>query len=135
MAETVFYPDDNEQPPRPTSAPAPKRRGRPPKRPAAAVLPTQEDARQQEEMRLQARVVANATKFTTARPRAMAKAKPQVRKVAFVPKKSEAPEPSTETVPEKRPRGRPKDSLGKKKREALLLLEEEERRRHSSADV
>ena len=98
-----------------------------------AVLPTQEDARQHEEMRLQARVVANATKFT-ARPRPMAKAKPQVRKVAFV-QKSEPSEHSPENVPEKRPRGRPKGSLGKKKREALLLLEEEERRRHSSADV
>ena len=130
MAETVFYSDDSD--PRPSSAPAPKRRGRPPKRPAAEVpLPTQEDARQQEEMRLQTRVLANATKFTP-RARAIAKAKPppQVRKVAFAVQKKKREEP--ETVPEKRPRGRPKGSSGWKKREALL---EEERRRHSSSDV
>ena len=95
--------------------------------------------RRGKEMALQARVVANATKFS--RPKAKAKAriakglpvpqaappdiKPRVRKVAIQSKPMEA-------VLEKRPRGRPKGSLGKKKRDALV---EEELRRLAQVDV
>ena len=133
------------------SAPAPKRRGRPPKNP---ILPTHEAAMQHEEeevaevrrrgkeMRLQARVVANATKFS--RPKAKAKpkakptskravpeaappeSKPRVRKVALKSK------PTVDAVLEKRPRGRPKGSVGKKKRDALF---EEELRRLATVEV
>ena len=149
VAETVFYPENMEDQ-RAISAPAPKRRGRPPKNP---ILPTHEAAMQHEEeevqevrrrgkeMALQARVVANATKFS--RPKAKAKpkakptgsravpeaappeSKPRVRKVAIKSK-------PTVAVLEKRPRGRPKGSLGKKKHDALF---EEELRRLATVEV
>ncbi len=97
--------------------------------------------RRGKEMRMQARVVANATKFS--RPKAKAKpkakptssravpeaappdSKPRVRKVAIQSK-------PVDTVLEKRPRGRPKGSVGNKKRDAMF---EEELRRLATAEV
>ena len=89
---------------------------------------------------MQAKMLANAAKVI--RPRAKPKpkvavaravpesappdAKPRVRKVAL---KASPPLPGTL---EKRPRGRPKGSLGKKKRDALL---EEELRRLAAVEV
>ena len=146
VAETVFYPD--EQPQRAVSVPAPKRRGRPPKQPVT--LPTQEEALRNEAAALRQarrdRVKANITKFIRhAEAKAAAKKdrpvpteeeeeahvdkKPRVRKVAI--EKSPASRSASLAV-EKRPRGRPKGSLGKKKRDALL---QEELRRLENADV
>ena len=85
--------------------PAPKRRGRPRKQP---ILPTYEAAAQIEE------------EAKAPRARASVDQKPRVRKVAL------------KTSLEKRPRGRPKGSLGKKKRDALL---EEELRRLAAVEV
>ena len=94
-------------------------------------------------MTLQARVVANATKFS--RPKAKAKPRAAAAKGPPVPEEAAPPEkkprvrkvaiqkhtPLAGTL-EKRPRGRPKGSLGKKKRDALL---EEELRRLSNVDA
>lgn len=93
-------------------------------------------------MRLQARVVANATKFSRPKAKAKPKAKPassravpeadlpinkpRVRKVAIQSKQPVA------NVLEKRGRGRPIGSFGKKKRDAMF---EEELRRIASTNV
>lgn len=146
VASTVAYEDT-------TLRPVPKKRGRPPKN---VVLPTEEDAKEHEEaevrevrrrgkeIALQTRVATNIQKY--ARPKAKAKAKPtksaaepavpsaappvrkpRVKKVAI-----EASPRAIMTISEKRPRGRPKGSLGKKKRDVLL---EEELRRLASVEV
>ena len=102
-------------------------------------------AKQQKSIAVQERVMANALKYS--RPKAKAKPKPakpasslapvpettappvkkpRVRKVAIT-----APT-STALVAEKRGRGRPKGSLGKKKRDAAY---EEELRRLASVEV
>ncbi|HSG21080.1 MAG TPA: hypothetical protein VLA31_09945 [Burkholderiaceae bacterium] len=93
-------------------------------------------------MRLQARVVANYTKFARSKAKAKPKAKPtssravpeaappdskpRVRKVAIKSK------PTVDAVLEKRGRGRPKGAFGKKKRDALF---EEELRRRATVEV
>ena len=135
MWEDAFFSDDDEAPP-------PKR----------VVLPTDEEAaafeeddafRRRRAATMQAQMLANAAKVMRPRaPRAKPKArataarpvpesappdqKPRVRKVAI---KSAPPLPGTL---EKRPRGRPKGSLGKKKRDALL---EDELRRLATVEV
>ncbi len=96
--------------------------------------------RRGKEIRMQARVVANATKFSRpkakAKPRTTAKglpvpkaappdSKPRVRKVAIQSK-------PVANVLEKRARGRPIGSFGKKKRDAMF---EEELRRLATAEV
>ena len=137
MWEDAFFPDDDEAPP-------PKR--------SQVVLPTDEEAAAFEEddafrrrrgAAMKTKMLANAAKVMRPRaPRAKPKArataarpvpesappdqKPRVRKVAI---KASAPLPGTL---EKRPRGRPKGSLGKKKRDALL---EEELRRLAAVEV
>jgi len=133
--EEAFYPDEDEGPP-------PSKRSRP-------VLPTDEEAARFEEedafrrrrtATLKTKLLANGA--TVTRPRAKLKPKPtaarpvpesappeqkpRVRKVAL---KASPPLPGTV---EKRPRGRPKGSLGKKKRDALL---EEELRRLAAVEV
>ncbi len=89
---------------------------------------------------MQTKMLANAAKVMRPRAKPKAKAaaarpvpeaappdqKPRVRKVAL---KASAPLPGTL---EKRPRGRPKGSLGKKKRDALL---DEELRRLAAVDL
>ena len=107
--------------------------------PTSFLLPTQENAethaRQQKEMALQARVLANAAKYS--RPsRAKAKPRPAKSASASVPETAAPPvkktrvkkvaidaPASTALVAEKRPRGRPKGAVGKKKRDALVEKE------------
>jgi len=134
----------------------PKKRGRPLKN-APVVLPTEEDAMEHEEgeirevrrrgkeIALQTRVATNIQKYVRfkakAKPRAKPKSaaepavpaaappvrKPHVKKVAI-----DASPRAIMMIPGKRPRGRPKGSLGKKKRDALL---EEELRHLASVEV
>jgi hypothetical protein len=146
VASTVAYDD--------TLRPVPKKRGRPLKN-APVVLPTEEDAMEHEEgeirevrrrgkeIALQTRVATNIQKYAR-RPKAKAKpksaAEPAVPSAAPPVKKlrikkvaiSSKPASPRATIPEKRGRGRPKGSLGKKKRDALL---EEELRRLASVEV
>lgn len=106
-AETVYYPADE--------TPAPKRRAR-----SQPILPTEEAANQLNVLQRR-RNAGNAL-----RPRAKESAKPRVRKVAL---KASV---ETEKPVEKKARGRPKGSWGKKKRDALL---EEELRRLAAVEV
>ena len=143
-AETVLYDPDTGEPAsrRPRGRPKAKAKTAP-----APLLPTQENAetheKQQKSIALQARVLANAAKYS--RPKAKAKPKPAKRASASVPEAAppakrprvtkvaiDAPT-STALVAEKRPRGRPKGAVGKKKREAMML--EEELRRLAAAEV
>ena len=135
MREEGFYPDEDEGPP-------PSKRSRP-------LLPTEEEAarfeaedtfRRRRTATMKTKMLANAAKVmrpratlkpkpTAARPvpaSAPPEQKPRVRKVALM-----ASPPLPATV-EKRARGRPKGSLGKKKRDALL---EEELRRLAAVEV